>query len=83
MALHSRRSPVLGQRAARPRLQRGGLIAAHAYSMTPPRWAVFGVGLLLVLAIAERWPKLGWPLIGILVLGMLVTHPDLLRRMRL
>lgn len=51
--------------------------------MSPPRWMVFGVGLLLVLALIERWPRVGWPLLAVLVLGMLVTHPDLLRRMRL
>ena len=48
--------------------------------MTPPRWAIFFVGLLLVLALIEVKPRWGWPLLGVLMLGLLVTHPNVLNK---
>lgn len=50
---------------------------------SPPRWAKFAVGLILLLAIIEKWPKFGWPLAGILALGLLVKHPNVLKEMGL
>lgn len=50
--------------------------------MTPPaRWVTFGVGLLLLLALWERYPKLGVPLTILIVLGLVLLNPQVLPRL--
>lgn len=46
-----------------------------------PRWAVFGVGLLLVLALWERFPKLGVPLAIVLMMGLVLLNPQAASRL--